>query len=170
MYKIKRLQIYLIVAISVLLQIGVLNRLNIFGVKPDVILTSVIFLSLFLGPSGGLESGIAAGLLTDIFAFDFFWINTFILGITGLLVGSSSGNFFKESKKAVFTLVLLCTFFTMSIHYLLELFLSQNFYQGYAGYFAKSIIPASIYTAILSIPLYVIFINTYNLKESEDYL
>lgn len=164
------MQIYLILLIAILLHIGALNNLKIFGVKPDILLVSVVFFALYLGPGAGLESGIAAGLLKDIFAVDFFWVNTFTLALTGLAVGLVNDKFFKESKKTVFAVVLLSMVFSMSLHYFLEKFLSRNLALGYFDFILSSIIPASLYTALASIPLYVVFVNTYHLKEADDYI
>ena len=170
MYKISRLQIYIIILIAISMQIGPLNYLKIFGMKPDVVLISVVFFGLLLGPGAGLEAGIAAGLLKDIFTLDFFWINTFIMALAGLCVGMASDKFFKESKKAVFTVVLFTTILSMSAHYFLVYIFSKNFALNYFSYFLSSVMPACIYTGLVSIPLYIAFVNIYNLKEADDYI
>ena len=54
MYKIARIQIYLILIAALFLQGGILNYIKIFGAKPDLLLMLVIFFGLFLGPAAGL--------------------------------------------------------------------------------------------------------------------
>jgi rod shape-determining protein MreD len=169
-YKIKRVQIYLIILLSVLLQTGPLNSFKLWGVKPDIILICVVFFGLFLGPGAGLESGALAGLLKDIFSLDFFWVNTLIMAAAGLMAGIVSDKFSRESKKAIFTVVLFFTLFSMSMRYILVIFLYQNPVLSYTGYLFSSILPASVYTGVLSIPLYVTFVNVYHLKEPEEYI
>ncbi|MDO8524909.1 MAG: rod shape-determining protein MreD [Candidatus Omnitrophota bacterium] len=170
MYKIARFQIYLILAAAIFLQGGLLNYVKILGAKPDLILICVIFFGLFLGPAAGLESGFAAGMMKDIFALDFLWINAFILGITGLTAGAVNTKFFKESKRADFVFVFLFTVFSMALHYAIVLLLSNSMSFGFSEFFVSSVIPSAFYTAFVSIPVYVKLLDIYNLKEAEDYL
>ncbi len=170
MYKIARLQIYLILLAALFLQGGLLNYIKIFGSKPDLLLICVIFFGLFLSPAAGLESGFAAGLLKDIFALDFLWINAIILGMTGFIAGAINTQFFKESKRADFILVFLFTIFSMVLHYMIVLILSNSMAMGFSYFFMNSVIPTAIYTGLLSIPIYPWFLNIYNLKETGEYL
>ena len=170
MYKISRFQIYLILCIALFLQGGVLNYAKIFGAKPDLLLIAVIFFGLFLGPAAGLESGFAAGLLKDIFALDFLWINAVILAATGFVVGAVNTQFFKESKRADFILVFLFTIFSMALHYAIVSILSSSMALDLRDFFIGSVIPAAIYTGLVSIPVYMKLLDIYKLKEAEDYL
>ena len=155
---------------SLILQSGVLNSLKIGGAKPDLMLACVIFCGLFMGTAAGLESGLVAGFLKDIFALDYFWINTFTLALTGLVVGAASAKFFKESKRTEFIIVLIFTALSMSLHYILVALFSRSLGINYQEFFINSILASSIYTALVSIPLYVALINIYNLKEVDEFL
>ena len=170
MYKIARIQIYMILAAALFLQGGLLNYVKIFGAKPDLLLILVVFFGLFLGPAAGLESGLAAGLLKDIFALDFLWINFFILGLTGFIVGAINTQFFKESKRADFILVFLFTIFSMVLQYSIVLVLSNSMALEFPEFLISSVIPTAIYAGLFSIPIYRWLLNIYNLKEAEDYL
>ena len=170
MYKIARTQIYLILIAALFLQGGPLNYVKIFGAKPDLLLILVVFFGLFLGPSAGLESGLAAGLLKDIFALDFLWINAVSLGAAGFIAGAINTQFFRESKRADFVCVFLFTIFSMSIHYAIVAIISNSLAFNFAEFFMNSVIPAALYTAFLSIPIYLKLLSVYNLKEVEEYL
>ena len=170
MYKIARLQIYLILIVALFLQGGALNYVKISGSKPDLLLICVIFFGLFLGPAAGLESGFAAGLLKDIFALDFLWINAVILGMTGFIAGAINTQFFKESKRADFILVFLLTMFSMVLHYAIVLLLSNSMALEFPEFIMTSVIPTAIYAGLFAIPIYRWLLNIYNLKEAEDYL
>ena len=170
MYKIARAQIYLILAAALFLQGGLINRIAICGAKPDLLVMCVIFFGLFLGPTAGLESGFAAGLLKDIFALDFLWINAVILGAAGFIAGAINTQFFRESKRADFICVFLGTIFSMSLHYGIAALISNSLSLDFAEFFMNSAIPAALYTALLSIPVYLRLLNIYNLKETEEYL
>ena len=170
MYKIGRFQIYLILVVALFLQGSLLSYVKIAGSSPDLLLICVIFFGLFLGPGAGLESGIAAGLLKDIFALDFLWINAVILGMTGFIVGIINPYFFKESKRMDFIFVFLFTIFSMSLHYCIVSIFSSSMALDFSKFLMNSVIPTAIYTALISIPVYVKFLDIYNLKEAEDYL
>lgn len=170
MYKINRFQIYLIILMALALQAGILNSIKIFGAKPDIVLISVVFFALFFGSGTGLESGLVAGFLQDIFAFDFFFVNTLTLGLAGFIAGLASDKFFKDSSRAVFLAVAFFTILSMSFHYIFVRFFSKTLAVGYPEFFMSVVIPAGLYTGFVSIPLYKIFVNTYNLKEADDYL
>ena len=170
MYKIARVQIYLILVIALFLQGGFVNYIAVSGAKPDLLAMCVIFFGLFLGPAAGLESGFAAGLLKDVFALDFLWINAVSLGATGFIAGAINTQLFKESKRADFIFVFLFTVFSMSIHYVIVAVISNSLAFDFAEFFMNSVIPAALYTALLSIPIYVRLQSVYNLKEAEEYL
>jgi len=169
-YKIGRIRIYLILLAALALQAGPLEHIRVFGARPDLLLSCVVFFGLFLGPAAGFESGLAAGLLKDIFALDFFWINALILSLTGLFAGTVNTKFFKESKRTEFLLVIVFNAFAMSIHFLIVSLMPGSLALEFGDFFLSSVIPASIYTGFLSVPVYRWLISFYNLKETEDYL
>ncbi len=170
MYKINRKNIYFILLIALFFQTALLNHLRIFGAKPDLLLICVVFFSLFLGSGAGLECGILAGVFKDIFALDFFGINTFILGITGFTVGVLNAKFFKDSKTTQLVLVFSFTIFSMMLHFTLVRIFSKAIILSLREYFVTSIIPTGIYTGIISIPIFSKFVEMYKLKELEDIL
>ena len=168
MLKVKRVHIYSILILALAIHLTILNHINIFGAKPDLVLALVIFFGLFLGGRMGLESGLVAGFLEDILTLDIFWANTFILGITGLLAGALNTKFFKESKITQTLLVFGFTTFSMAIHFLVTSFFLKSPNLNLSDYFVNSIIATSIYTALISVPLYSKFIDLYGLKEKDE--
>lgn len=170
MHKIGRSQILLILLAALALQAGPVRYIKIFGAGPDLLLSCVVFFGLFLGPAAGFESGLAAGILKDIFSLDYFWINTLILGLAGLFAGMVNTKFFKESKRTEFLLVMIFNVFAMSAHFLIVYILPGSLALAFGEFFISSVIPASIYTGILSVPVYRWLIMFYDLKETEDYL
>jgi rod shape-determining protein MreD len=131
---------------------------SIFGIKPDLLLIFIVFFGLFLGWETGLESGIIAGFLKDIFTFYNFGVNAFIFGLMGFLAGILNTKFFKESKTTQIFLVLFFAVF------------SKFFLAGWHECLLTYILPAGIYTALVSIPIFSKLIVVYGLKEHEDFL
>lgn len=170
MYKIGRVQIYLIIIAALFAQITFLNYIKVFGAKPDLMLLCVVFFAIFLGPAAGLEAGIVSGILQDTFALDFFWINTFVFAVTGLMVGALNGKFFKESKRMEFIIVFFSTAFAMACHFMLATFFAKSNLLGFTDYLFSSIIPCGLYTGLAAIPVYSQMIRVFDLKENEDFL
>lgn len=170
MYKVGRLKVYCILLLALLAQITVMNRFRIFGARPDLMVICVTFFGLFFGRSAGFETGLAAGALTDLYSLDYFGINMFVYGITGILAGSLESSFAKESKRSQALLVFFCTAFSMCLHFCLASVFSRSVSFGFLDYFMACIVPVGLYTAIVSIPVFMKFIETYHLKEQDDLL
>ena len=168
MHKIKRPHICLIILAASFIHLTVLNYIKILGAVPDILLLFVVFFGLFLGPRMGFESGLAAGFLEDIFSVGIFWVNTLIFGAVGLLAGVTKMKFFKESKLTQALLVFTITIFAMSLRYMSASLLMRPIKISFFEYLFSSIIPVSIYTCLVSIPLFSKFIGIYNLREDPE--
>jgi len=167
-YKINRLHIYLILLACLLLHLTVLDYAKLFGARPDLMLIAVVFFSLFLGWKRGLESGVAAGLMQDILAFNLFWVNTFVLGTTGFLVGILNAKLFKESKATQVSLVFFFTIFSMALRFLLTALFAKSVKITFSEYFITSIFLTATYTALISMLIFSAFINFYDLREESE--
>jgi rod shape-determining protein MreD len=161
---------YLILSSAVIMHLTVLNGIKIFAARPDLILIGVVFFGLFIGPSAGLEAGAFAGFMCDIFALDFFGINAIVYALAGLTAGLLSAKVFKESKRTEFAIVIFFTVFSMSLHFILEHFMSRSLEFSFFEYIYTSVLPASIYTGVLSIPIFFKLIDIYDLKELQGLL
>lgn len=153
-----------------LLQVTVLDRVSLFGAKPDLVLIGVVFFALFLGEGAGLECGLVAGILEDIFALDFFGINTFILSLVGFLMGVMNTKFVKESPAAQFLLIFSSAIFSASCHFVLVSRFSKGLDLGFSEYFLWCVIPGAIYTGLIGIPIISKLIDIYKFKEMEEFL
>jgi rod shape-determining protein MreD len=156
--------------IALLVQATILWHFRISGARPDLMIICVTFFGLFLGRSAGLETGVVAGAMTDLLSMDYFGINMFVYGITGLLAGSLRSGFVKESKRSQAMLVFFCTAFSMCLHFCFASAFSRSVSFRFSEYFMASIIPVGLYTAGVSVPVFMKFIDMYHLKEQDDLL
>lgn len=170
MYKVGRFRVYCILFMALLLQVTILGHFRIAGARPDLMVICVTFFGLFFGRSAGLETGIVAGALTDLFSLDYFGINMFVYGITGLLAGSLRSSFAKESKRSQALLVFFCAAFSMCLHFSIASVFSRSLSFGFLEYFMTCIVPVGLYTAIVSIPVFMKFIEMHHLEEQDDLL
>lgn len=170
MHKISRLQIYFTLALALLIQLTVLDHIKIFGAKPALMLTLVIFFGLFLGRGMGLESGLAAGFANDIFTLDLLGVNAIIFALTGFLAGVLGAQLSRESRRTQGLIVMSLTAFAMALHFVIISALSRWSYLDLGEYITGSVIPTSIYTAAVSIPVFFKLASVYALERREEYL
>jgi rod shape-determining protein MreD len=170
MHKVTRLQVFLALSMALAIHMTVLEYFKIFGAKPDLMLLLTIFFALFLGSRRGLETGVMAGFLKDIFAFDIFGVNMFVLALTGFMVGAVNTKFYRESRSTQFGIVLTFSIISMILHYIMASSVLRFVNLGLMDYLISSIIPASLYTAVVSIPLYPYLIESYRLKDRRQFL
>jgi len=147
------------ILINYVMQTSVLSHVAIFGVTPDTALIFIVSYGILRGDVEGAIFGFSAGLLQDIFSGG--PIGMFAL--FGLLIGYVSGkpfrDFFKDNYFLPFFIVLIAILFQQFMVYISSfLFLGHL---NLALYARTIILPTTIYTVSLSIPLYSLlhFIN-----------
>ncbi len=91
-----RVTIFTILAISVcvLLQSTLLNRIAIRGVRPDLALIVLIFVSMRRGSMVGQISGFAAGIFEDLMNVSPLGFHSLMRTLIGYLYGIFAGNVF----------------------------------------------------------------------------
>ncbi len=166
----KRLHIYFLLLSALLIHLTVLSHIRLLGATPDLMLIIVIFCGLFFGPGAGLEYGLAAGILKDMFTSGFFGMNIVACAITGLAAGILNDKFYKESKFTEFILAVSFTAFCLSLHYLLVRFVSTNLALTFPEYLVTSVLPVSVYTGLIALPVFPKLIDLYGLKHLEELL
>ena len=165
---VKRALMYLILAALLLAHVTILNYISIFGFKPDLLLIAVVFLALFFGSGVGLEAGIVAGIGKDMLALDYMGTNTLALGMTGLVIGAMHTKFFKESRLTRAIIVFFFSALSMSIHFLLYNIISSSRDIGFIDYAASGLLPVSLYSALVAIPLFSVLENIFGVEKHWD--
>jgi rod shape-determining protein MreD len=161
-HKVNRVYIYLALIGALFVHVTVLNNFKIFGAKPDLLLICVVFFGFFLGGRYGLEIGLAAGFLTDMFTLDAIGVNALVLGSTGFLVG--------ESKMTQILIVFFSSTFSMTLHFIVSRLVFRSINLSMGEYFAGSVIQSSVYTTIVSMFIFPKLIDLYNLKDDRQLL
>ncbi|MCL2572170.1 MAG: rod shape-determining protein MreD [Defluviitaleaceae bacterium] len=148
-----------LILINYVLQTSVLPHVAILGVIPDTALIFIIGYGILRGDIEGAIFGFLAGLLQDVFSGG--PIGMFAL--MGFLIGYISGkpfrDFFKDNYFLPFIIVLVAIILQQFVIYVTSfLFLG---YLDFTHYALSIILPTTIYTVSLSIPLYSLlhFIN-----------
>jgi len=82
-----RLKIYAVILVLFFLEVAFFSKLRIRGGSPGLLLVAVIFFGFHFGPVRGAETGLAAGILKDVFSLTNFGVNTFSFLLVGALAG-----------------------------------------------------------------------------------
>ena len=103
--------IYLIFFIVLIftLQIMLIDGRTILGVKPNLILITVIVVSLWFGLYAGSFYGLIIGIITDFLFGNNIGMFTIVYSIIGALIGFFSYNYRKENKIALVYLTVIAT-------------------------------------------------------------
>lgn len=152
--------IYLIFFIVLIftLQIMLIDGRTILGVKPNLILITVIVVSLWFGLYVGSFYGLIIGIITDILFGNNIGMFTIVYSIIGALIGFFSYNYRKENKialvyvtviaTAVFEFVQYIMYFVISSHYNSILYL---LYQLFATSVLNVVIVFIVYSLLYKI-------------------
>lgn len=87
------------------LQVNFFSWFTIAGVKPNLFIVFVLFISLFAGMKVGVPFGIFMGLFLDIIIGKNIGISAVMLGIIGFIGGYFDKNFSKESRITIMLMV-----------------------------------------------------------------
>jgi len=130
-------------------QLTLLEHFRVFGVKPDLLLVSVVLAGLFLEMRWAITFGVCVGIFKDIFSLSPFGLNILLFGLWSFLTA-------KISRKISIEDNLAATFLAWVIALL------QNIISGLGlacsgsfvpmGIFLRIAIFGSLYTA-LTLPL-----------------
>ncbi len=137
-----------------LLQVTAVNHFKIFGIKPDLILISIVLVSLFCDFKLALPLSIAAGALKDIYGAGTFAVNAILSGLWSFLVMNLSR---RVSMDINLTRAVLVFIIAILNALAMAIFL---WYLGTAvafGIFLRVSFLDSLYTALLSLLVFKIF-------------
>jgi len=149
----------LLILINYILQTSVWSQMAVLGVTPDTALIFIVGYGILRGDVEGAIFGFFAGLLQDIFSGG----PLGMFALMGFIVGYISGKPFRDFFKDNYLLPFFIVFFAV-IAQQFVIYVASYLFLGYTSlpHFALTIIlPKTIYTVILSIPLYSLlhFIN-----------
>jgi len=144
--------------VAVFLQVTVLNYLQIFGVKLDLVLVLVIFCAFLKEQREGAFWGFTGGLLKDVATGSNFGLNALGLMVAGYLVGLTQMVFSKDNPYVVSLVTLLASFVNGLIHYALLSYLHIYVSLGVA---LKISFFGALYNAVAALLLYKWFYRLY---------
>lgn len=144
----RKLIFILTLIILVILQATVLNYFNIFNVRPDLLLISVIITSLFFPPLLAISLSISAGILKDIFSINAFGMNTPLFFLWSFLIIKLSRKITFDTDYIRLALIFVIAILNNIITRLILLFFGNPVS---LGIFLRIVFIESLYTVIISL-------------------
>lgn len=156
--------LFLIFAGILMTQMYIIDSRNLFGIKPNIILISVIVVSLWYGLHVGSIYGLIVGIITDILFGNTFGIFTISYVLVGVIVGYLNYNYRKESKGSLCYLTIFGTCIFEFIQFIIYNFLSSS---GFSLiYLIIQMLISSILNVAIAFILYGLFIKISNYAEN----
>ena len=138
-----------LVLLVIPIQIVLLDRLSIAGVRPDLALVAVCLIGLYWGEVEAMLAGLALGFAQDLFSGGALWGNLCLKPILGLMAGLASRNLVNLSWVFALVLMLGLSLFSGSVMYLLKSFTGPE-----ASFFLAArgiILPQACYDAVFGL-------------------
>jgi rod shape-determining protein MreD len=112
----RRLTFFVVLVVTLLVQLTVAPEISIGSVRPDILLVATVCWALFEGPGQGALFGFCGGLLEDIFS-------TAVLGVSAFaktIIGYFSGELRQRiiSKSVIWPMIIV--FFASVLHELIK--------------------------------------------------
>lgn len=155
-----RILVMVILAIlNYVLQSTLFPHIAIMGVTPDTALVLIVSYAILRGDIEGAVFGLFVGLVQDVSSGMFIGIFALLGFITGYICGKPFRDFFKDNYFLPFFIVAIAAFMYQIALYITTIMLAGHL--DFAHYLRTIILPGTVYTASLSIPLYILlhFIN-----------
>ena len=158
--------LFLIIIINIVIQSTVINLIAINTITPNLILITVVSLGLLRGRTEGAISGVALGLLVDIFFGHVLGFYTLVYFYIGFLSGYMHKNFYRDSLLIPSSIIGLSDFiFGMTVYLLTYFFRGRTDLVFYLG---NIIIPEVVYTTLFGIGVYRIYYYINSKIEKEE--
>lgn len=119
--------IFLFILLIYFFQVFVIDTKSLFGVKPNLILISVIVVSLWYGMYTGTIFGFVIGCITDLIFGSNFGMFSIAYTIVGAIIGILNSNYRKENKMSLVYVTLIATTIFESIQYIEYLLFTHTY-------------------------------------------
>lgn len=152
--------VYLLLFILIIFvfQMYIIDERELFGVKPNLILISVIVVSLWFGLYTGSIYSVIIGIITDMLFGNNIGLFTIGYAITGVIIGFFNYNYRKENKIALLYLTFIATAIFELIEYIIYFVITKEYTS--ILYFVYQIILTSILNIVI---VYVVYSLLYKI-------
>lgn len=164
----KILKYALAIIILTSFQVSLCPYISIFSVMPNIVIAFAISVAINEGPVSGGIVGLISGIFIDVLSSGTSIINSITYMYLPVIFGFLNINFFRKNLgvTVLFTFLssIICESLIHFLHYSI-IGISPFFY----SLFVK-IIPISIYTALISIPVHYLTVKIFGQTNRRDYI
>ena len=156
----------LLIIVQFVIQATLFPHIAVLGVQPNTALILVISCCILRSDLESAAVGFFTGLLQDLFFSRALGLFALIGLLIGYLFGKPFRNFYRENYWLPLLLTLLAAAssdFAVYVFYFLFRGKTDLWYYG-----TRVILPGTLYTAVLSIPLYRLYYGLNNLLEARE--
>lgn len=125
------------------------------GYAPDMLLILVLSMAFMRGRRAGMIFGLICGILTDLVYMPFLGFSALFFVLAGYVAGSFYDVFFSENVKIPMGMAAIGEFLYGLSKFFVIFFLKEQ--RGFLSALTGSILPQTILTVLLTIPLYGIY-------------
>ncbi len=104
----RTIKIALLIILVYLLQITIISRLSVFGVKADLLLIITTLFAVTYGAEDGFLIGLLCGLVQDVFGGSFY-VQVVSKALLGFLIGTFKESVFGTEESVAFMAVFVAT-------------------------------------------------------------
>ena len=138
-----------LVLLVIPIQIVLLDRISIAGIRPDLALVTVCLIGLYRGEVETVLAGLAMGFAQDLFSGGALWGNLCLKPVLGLMAGLARRNLVNLTWAFALVLMLGLSLLSGTVMYLLKSFTGPgaNFFLAARGL----ILPQACYDAVFGL-------------------
>ena len=162
----RKVIVTLFVVLCFILQCSVFNSLALGGIIPNLMIILTSSFGFMRGEKEGLLIGFSCGLLCDSFFGSFLGFYARVIMYIGLVNGKFSRSFYPEDIKLPLALIIVSDISYGLICYILMFLLRGRFHFPY--YFTSVILPEALYTIVVTIILYPLFLKINQKLEEKE--
>lgn len=138
----------LIIFVILLFQLTILDYFKIFGVKPDLLLASIVIASLFFESKWVIVLAVFAGILKDIFGINTLGINVLLFPLWGFIVIELSKRLSIENNFIYLGFIFIITILNSMMLRLISMFMGSIVVSWVV--FLRIAFLESLYTSLIS--------------------
>ena len=139
--------------VAAIAQVSIFSQLHVYGAVPDLLLVTLVALSLLRGSVAGAVGGFFAGLLVDTATLGTLGLTSLVLTLAGYWIGRYGETTGRDRAHAPFLSVAVVTvlyqFGLLVVHFVLG-------ESAPAGAVVRGLLPAILLNLLLTAPLYAL--------------
>ena len=163
---VRKVVLFIIIAICFVLQTTLFQTLSFANIAPNLMIIIVSSFGLMRGRKEGMFIGAFCGLLIDIFCGSYLGVYALLYMYVGYINGLFRKRFYPDDIKLPLLLIAASDVSLNMVIYIL-MFLFRNRY--HFGYYLRAVIlPELVYTMVITIFLYFIFMKINHKLEDDE--